>query len=486
MTTQDISQGWQNIIWREWRNCEDEEYARHLFNLVADGKIGWKNKAVITLLGVLFGFLMGLLIDLMLLPITYPLFVWIGGLVGGGGAFWLGQQISPRQWLASLTPNYPFRDFGWLHRLLILALIAGIFIIPNVLLMIGLIWGLIGGLVLGLVLGLLSWPLLGLISLKFFQGQMLTPADALIGWASVGVGIGIGVLLGTRPNLELEYEYRAVCFWWRERPLVNEVVLALQQACRVRPRRTITWEKLFSLLKGVETLQHSPETYVSAIQQAKWEKRFVARYALITLGGEVVELLRDIVINGIFPLRQTALWLLQSIERETTIRLTKQMARPLCARCLLRCKDYLISISPEISFIYHGCRGCRQTRDILDGEVVAILDTTTIHEERTQIDNQVRVNWLARRILFDFDRIEIIRASDEDVERFAVQIGNDTDPFRKPRYEQMYCLIGPECHLSENTLRILQHTFGEVLFGERSRCKEKVDEEEAQPSNASN
>ncbi len=26
---------WQNTLWREWRNSQDEEYARRLFNLVA-------------------------------------------------------------------------------------------------------------------------------------------------------------------------------------------------------------------------------------------------------------------------------------------------------------------------------------------------------------------------------------------------------------------------------------------------------------------
>lgn len=47
-------------------------------------------------------------------------------------------------------------------------------------------------------------------------------------------------------------------------------------------------------------------------------------------------------------------------------------------------------------------------------------------------------------------------------ERFAVQVGNDTDPVRRPTYAQMRCLVSPECGLSENTMRILQRTFGRV------------------------
>jgi hypothetical protein len=77
-------------------------------------------------------------------------------------------------------------------------------------------------------------------------------------------------------------------------------------------------------------------------------------------------------------------------------------------------------------------------------------------------DGLLLINWSVYRALFDFDRIKIIQATDEDVERFAVQVGNDTDPFRQPRYKKMDCAIGLRCQLSENTLRILQHTFGQV------------------------
>jgi hypothetical protein len=74
----------------------------------------------------------------------------------------------------------------------------------------------------------------------------------------------------------------------------------------------------------------------------------------------------------------------------------------------------------------------------------------------------VQVNWLARRSLFDFNEVMIIQATDEEVERFAVQVGNDTDPYRRTRYKQMLCMVSTACSLSPNTLRILQHTFGRV------------------------
>ncbi len=75
----------------------------------------------------------------------------------------------------------------------------------------------------------------------------------------------------------------------------------------------------------------------------------------------------------------------------------------------------------------------------------------------------LRVSWFHRRELFDFDRVEIIQASDEEVERFAVQVGNDTDELRQPRYQGMVCIISSDCLLSENTVRILERMFGEVI-----------------------
>jgi len=55
------------------------------------------------------------------------------------------------------------------------------------------------------------------------------------------------------------------------------------------------------------------------------------------------------------------------------------------------------------------------------------------------------------------------QAEDEDVGRLSIQVGNDTDDFRQPHYKSMPCRVSPQCVLSENTLRILRSTFGEVM-----------------------
>jgi hypothetical protein len=108
---------------------------------------------------------------------------------------------------------------------------------------------------------------------------------------------------------------------------------------------------------------------------------------------------------------------------------------------------------------------CSQSRDFFDGKVVAVLDRQQqIHlDER---DGLLWVNWLIHPVTFDFDVVYIIQATDEEVERFVVQVGNDTDPTRKSIYKQARCLVSPLCHLSENSLRILRRMFGPVMMKE--------------------
>jgi len=77
-------------------------------------------------------------------------------------------------------------------------------------------------------------------------------------------------------------------------------------------------------------------------------------------------------------------------------------------------------------------------------------------------DNILRVNWLIERNLFDFQAVEIVQASDEDIEQFANQVSNDTNSTRQPYYRRMRCYIASGCNISENTLKILRQQFGLV------------------------
>ena len=94
-------------------------------------------------------------------------------------------------------------------------------------------------------------------------------------------------------------------------------------------------------------------------------------------------------------------------------------------------------------------------------KIIAVLDAG-MEEEFTLTDGTARVNWLKRDELFDFERVEIIQASDYDVERFCVQVGNDMDRFRRGGYQKMACIVDPRCSLSENTIKNLMRMFGTV------------------------
>ncbi|MDM8540461.1 hypothetical protein QUF90_05180 [Desulfococcaceae bacterium HSG9] len=185
-------------------------------------------------------------------------------------------------------------------------------------------------------------------------------------------------------------------------------------------------------------------------------------YSTLALsGGKAVPFLKEMIENEAD--KSVAAELIKDISRKTTVRLKGRLSTALCAFCYTRCKQYK-TLSESFELLpYHGCRICRQSSKILEGivQVVAILDNRN-EDEHFEQDGTLRVNWLKRRASFDFDEVEIIRAGDEDVERFAVQVGNDNDSVRRPLYKKMRCTVASDCELTENTLRVLRNMFGKV------------------------
>jgi hypothetical protein len=156
-----------------------------------------------------------------------------------------------------------------------------------------------------------------------------------------------------------------------------------------------------------------------------------------------------------------------------------------CPRCLTHCTSHKLELAWPQSVTHYGCRTCQQSREFWEGPLVAVLDSQ-METEWAEQHNRVRINWFQRRELFDFSRIEIIQATDEEVERFAVQAGNDPDEGRRPYYREMPCVVSAQRQLSENTLRILERIFGEVRVEDlsevtgRSLPVEQRDPEETQ------
>jgi NADH-quinone oxidoreductase subunit J len=102
-------------------------------------------------------------------------------------------------------------------------------------------------------------------------------------------------------------------------------------------------------------------------------------------------------------------------------------------------------------------------------EVVAVLDAGWSGESQRINHDKLRVNWLNRPNLFDFDWIEIADATDDDVARFTQQISQDDDSWRAIRYPQMVCVVDPQAGLSAGTLAQLRDMFGEVRRAEVER-----------------
>jgi NADH-quinone oxidoreductase subunit J len=102
-------------------------------------------------------------------------------------------------------------------------------------------------------------------------------------------------------------------------------------------------------------------------------------------------------------------------------------------------------------------------------EVVAVLDAGWSGESQRVNHDKLRVNWLNRPNLFDFDWIEIVDATDDDVARFTGQISQDDDSWRAIRYPQMVCVVDPQANLSAGTLAQLREMFGEVRSAEVER-----------------
>lgn len=187
----------------------------------------------------------------------------------------------------------------------------------------------------------------------------------------------------------------------------------------------------------------------------------VAYPKVVTLGGEVIKPLTETATRD--KNREPVIFqVMKDIADQTTKQLQDQSKTLLCLHCLVRCCGACeVSLPKQKTISYYGCQICGQSREFFYGLVIAILDSTLLVDQ-VQRDGVLYISWMAHRTLFEFDEVRIVRVMDEDVERFAVQVGNDTDTIRKRRYKQLRCTISSNCKLSENTIRILKKIFGQV------------------------
>ncbi|MEM7346187.1 MAG: hypothetical protein AAF485_18255 [Chloroflexota bacterium] len=250
---------------------------------------------------------------------------------------------------------------------------------------------------------------------------------------------------------------------WAGRPPAMAVLTALKQGLAALPQVNVVWKQPLVLLEKARRSQTKPQKFIKDLSNHSWVRRFIARHMLVIMGAETVLPLVDFLASRDHPrdLDETIEWLLQSIETHTAEHLGEQPDQSVCLYCLTKCQRYEARYGRRKRLTYYGCRLCQQSRNIWQGTVTTILDVAS-RKRVIEEENTLRVNWLKKRQLFDFDTVEIINASDEAVERFAVQVGNDTDPTRIARYPAMTCWIDTQAALSENSYRILESRFGSV------------------------
>lgn len=178
---------------------------------------------------------------------------------------------------------------------------------------------------------------------------------------------------------------------------------------------------------------------------------------ITAIGGEAISALQEIAHQPDHKLYSVAIQLLTNIAQTTVGELENQALYLICPYCITRCAAHRVVLPSKDTVTYYGCRVCGQSRKFLTvkGQIVAVLNNQ-VSAEQMMSEDVLRVNWLLHRRLFDFDYVEIVQAEDEDVERFAVQVGNDTDLYRKPHYQTMQCTVAMGCNLSMNTLKILR------------------------------
>lgn len=206
---------------------------------------------------------------------------------------------------------------------------------------------------------------------------------------------------------------------------------------------------------------------IRGLRVANWVERAGSSFELERRAGELgrfVKPLQQIASTEDAPGKHIAFWLLKELARRTTQLWKDKEGQVVCVDCGTPFQARAIELSEPLK--YYGCSVCGESWNFFEVKspiFCVILDNqmTTKYIQNGEI---IRVNWLVGRYLFDFDWVEIIRAMDEEVERFAVKVGNDTESTRKSRYKKMPCIVSLDCHLSENTYRILRHIFGDVTL----------------------
>jgi len=445
----------REVILGEWAHCEDEELARRLFPFIQAMHPG--RRMVVTALGlsIMAGVGAGATGMLLLLLLLGVLGMVFSAVAGAGVEIELAGPVFTvvlPLWILGATVyivwrTIPFRratlaswmrsGFGHLWRAWWPVLIASI-----------LMWGVV------LLIRLLPVHRMG------YDPQQATAFAVLLQLIMLGY---LGWVGGTQHRGEMLVD-RAI-IWWARRPDPLMLEGALRERCAASADAAGPWPEL--LEKRLMIYLQIPPALEQVLRDdllgGSWEKRFYAVQYLTRRGGAIMEPLAGAAATGKYA--RLARWLMRCIGRETAERLAGRTEDVLCPACLCHPAPHRVRVARRRPVTYYGCRCCGQSETFRDYRPVVAVIGARMSERLADAEGEIRVNWLVWNRLFDCDRVEIVHATDYDVERFCIMVGNDTDARRISRYRRMAVTVAAACDLSENTLRILRSRFGRVAIG---------------------
>ena len=129
--------------------------------------------------------------------------------------------------------------------------------------------------------------------------------------------------------------------------------------------------------------------------------------------------------------------------------------QPLCSNCYVRWTP--LRVGPW--YRYHGCPRCRSAAHAFVGTLEIVLDRG-MEADAIEVDGALRVNGLRLIAPCDADRVVVVDATDGEIERLAIVLANSDDRARNRGHRPVSLEISPGVDLTQNTVRILERTFG--------------------------
>ncbi len=471
---------WREYVWREWRRTPSREHAAHLFELVAEEPAGPAVARQHTLRGVIGG------IAASLVPSQI---VWL--LAMGGG--WAGEG-PPERLLPALA----------LTPLLMLA---------------GALFGAVSGRVLWRQ-GAARWtwreyvsdlldPVGGsdrdrLAAWRRWARQpetaqppkwtrlhkhlawrwlawstalavplLTTPYGSLLALSVPAAALAIACLA---PRGEAEpHMYRRAAAWANGKASLSEVEWAIRTACRERPDRAGVWPACLARLDQIRSGVVPGDEILSDFGRPEWERRWAAWHYLATAGLSTIRLVLAYAEKDP-SLRAHAEGMVRLVCEDTRKVVGSRASQLICGKCFVHCGKHRIDVPGGSAYDYYGCRSCGMSHHLIPKpkSLTLVLDES-LGPDPVWRGSELRVNWLARARaakyegteLYDFDRVEIVSATETDVDHFLVDVANDTDADRRKRYAQIPCLVAADSGLSDVAIRKLRDVFPGLRIGAR-------------------